>query len=165
MVIHGQNLGFVRLLGILRYIFLIVQQQLPEQFQRSAKVTVVNVHLDHFRHTSDCHIVAKYIHIDIHLNLRERREAGHMSIEVFYLRLRIAPGPQELLKVQRMHLIILFVADCIGLDLFIVYAHQGTGTNDIIARIRIERFKGCGAVRAFLQLVKKNERLVWNKPP
>ena len=69
MAIDGQQLCFVRLLGVLRDVLLVVLQQLPLQFQGASEVAVVDVHLHHFRHPAQAHIVAEHIHNGVHLQL------------------------------------------------------------------------------------------------
>ena len=88
-----------------------------------------------------------------------------MGIKVLYLYLRISPGPEEFLKIHRVHLIILLVSNGIGLNLFIVDAHQGTGADHVVTRIRVKGFEGRSAIWTFLKLVKEEECLVRNELP
>ena len=88
-----------------------------------------------------------------------------MGIKVLNLCLRISFSPQELLKIHRVHLVILLVSNGIGLNLLIVDAHKRTGTDHVVTRIGVEGFEGCGTVRTFLKLVKENESLVRNELP
>ena len=88
-----------------------------------------------------------------------------MLIKVVYLFWRIAFCPQELLKVHGMHLVVFFISDGIALYLLVVDAHQRTGADDVVAPVFAKGFERSGAVGTFLQLVKKEQRLVRNEFP
>ena len=80
-----------------------------------------------------------------------------MPIKLLYKFIAIPTGPKELFKIHGVHFIILFIAHTVRLNLPVIDAHQGTGTDHIEPSIQLEELERGGTVRTGLQLIEEDK--------
>ena len=163
MVIYRLHLSFIKSFHIFRYVLLIVFEQLPLKLKRAAEVIVTYISVDHFGHSTKRHIFPEQSKKHIELQLRERFQFVHVAVKSLNKILRITLGPQKFLKVHRVHLIVLFIANAVRLYFPVVYAHQRTRANHVITTVNLKEFQRSGTIRTGLQLVKKQQRVICHK--
>ena len=75
----------------------------------------------------------------------------------------IALCPEKFFKIHRIHLIVRLIAHAVALDLPIIDPQYGTAADYIKAAINGKEFQCGGDIREFLELVKEEQSLSWQK--
>lgn len=73
------------------------------------------------------------------------------------LGIRIAFGPEKFFEIQGVHGIVFFVSYTVGFDFLVIDAHEGTGTDYIIASIQLESFQAGGTGGAGLEPIEEQQ--------
>ena len=149
--------------SVFTHIFLIVKKKLFLNIQRFLKSLGFHVFSDNRWHAAEYAVIQEKRTVPGKLQSAERREGQHMIQDRFNGIALIPLRPQEFLKIQGPHFIVLLISYADAFDLFVIDAQEGSGADDIKTLILLEGLQ-CGRnIRVILDFIKEKQCFARNQ--
>ena len=148
---------------ILPDILFIIRDQLPLKFQCALECIPLYILPHHTGHTAQYAIIKKQIPAHRQRKFPERLSLRHVCKKIIGQIISVTFRPEELFKIQRVHLIIRLISDTVALNPSVADPQERPAADHIITAVKLKKLKRSRNIREILYFIKNNERLSLRK--